>query len=293
VKLAIFDEHRLGAVVDGGVVDISAALPWGHDPDPLTAGWWRRLCRDFGSVREALERAAREGTPRPLDSVTLRAPVLGPSKIIAAASNYADHVAEMHGVQERTLGQVEAWMMNFDIFLKSPSSVSGPYQDIELPPDVLVAGHEVHHESELVVIIGTGGKFIPEAAALDHVLGYTIGLDITVRSAADRSRRKSYDTFSPLGPWLTTADEAGDPGEFEIELECNGEQRQHVTTAEMITPVSRIVAYASSVMTLFPGDVLFTGAPPGVGPIRVGDRLHTRISRLGELRMEVVAADRS
>jgi 2-keto-4-pentenoate hydratase/2-oxohepta-3-ene-1,7-dioic acid hydratase in catechol pathway len=290
VKLAIFDEQRLGAIVEGGVVDISAALPWGHDPDPLTAGWWRRLCRDFGAVRGELERAAREGTPQPLDTVALRAPVLGPSKIIAAASNYAEHVAEMHGVQERTLGQVESWMMNFDIFLKSPSSISGPYQDIELPPDVLAAGHEVHHESELVVIIGTGGKNIAASEALEHVFGYLVGLDITVRSAADRSRRKSYDTFSPLGPWLTTADEAGSPDNFEIELECNNEPRQKVNTAEMITPVPQIVAYASSMMTLLPGDVLFTGAPPGVGPIRVGDRLHTRISRLGELRMNVVAA---
>src|SRR5690606_27661196 len=130
----------------------------------------------------------------------------------------------------------------------------------------------------LVVIVGKGGRDIPRAEALDHVFGYTIGLDITVRSPADRSRRKSYDTFSPLGPWVTTTDEVPDPGALEILLELNGEERQHVKTADMITDVPSIISYASSVMTLVPGDVIFTGAPPGVGPIVAGDRLDASIS---------------
>lgn len=287
MKLAIFDEHRLGSVVDGGLVDVTAALPWHHDADPLTAGWWRRMCGNFGQVRAALAAATRDGPVRPLDAVRLHAPVLGPSKIIAAASNYSEHVAEMHGVQERTLGQVEAWMMTFDVFLKAPSSVIGPQQDIVLPPAIVQAGHEVHHESELVVVVGEGGKDIPVETAAQHIFGYTIGLDITVRSAGDRSRRKSYDTFSPLGPWLTTSDEAGDPTDFDIELSCSGELRQKVNTKTMLTPVAEILAYASSVMTLLPGDVIFTGAPPGVGPIEPGDVLHTRISRLGEMQLRV------
>ncbi|MGH8869711.1 MAG: fumarylacetoacetate hydrolase family protein [Actinomycetes bacterium] len=287
MKLAIVDAYRLGAVVDDGVVDVTAALPWDHDADPLTAGWWRRLCRDYPDARDRLADAAAHGEVAPLDSVALRAPVVAPSKIVAAACNYPEHVEEMHTVQERTLGHVESWMMNFDVFLKAPSSVVGPREDIVLPPEEVEAGHEIHHESELVAVIGTGGRDIPEERALDHVFGYTIGLDITVRSAADRSRRKSYDSFSPLGPWLTTADEAGDPADLDIELECNGEPRQKVHTATMITPVARIVSYASRMMTLLPGDVLFTGAPQGVGPIRAGDVLDTRISRLGEMRIRV------
>ncbi|HEX6471293.1 MAG TPA: fumarylacetoacetate hydrolase family protein [Streptosporangiaceae bacterium] len=294
MKLAIFDDHRLGAVVgDGpgaeprGLVDVTAALPWPYDPEPLTAGWWRRLCRDLPAVRDDLLRAAEKGPVVALDAVRLRAPVLNPSKIVAAASNYADHVAEMHGVQERTLGRVEAWMMNFDVFLKAPSAVSGPADDIVLPPDLLAAGHEIHHESELVVVMGEGGKDIPEPAALDHVAGYTLGLDITVRSEGDRSRRKSYDTFSPLGPWLVTADEVGDPGDLDILLSVNGAERQHVHTSTMITKVPAIVAYASSVMTLLPGDLIFTGAPPGVGPIRPGDELVTSITRIGTMRLRV------
>jgi 2-keto-4-pentenoate hydratase/2-oxohepta-3-ene-1,7-dioic acid hydratase in catechol pathway len=287
MKLAVFDEYRLGVVDGNAVVDVTDALPWDHDPDPVTAGWWRRLCREFDSVAGRLADAAARGTRRPLTEVILRPAVLNPSKLVAAASNYADHVAEMHGVQERTLGQVESWMMNFDVFLKSPSSVSGPADQIVLPADVLEAGHEIHHESELVVVIGRGGRDIAADRALEHVFGYSLGLDITVRSPADRSRRKSYDTFSPIGPWVTTADEAGDPTTFEIDLTVNGEPRQHVVTADMIVPVRDIVAYASSVMTLLPGDVIFTGAPPGVGPIHPGDRLDARISRLGDMQLTV------
>jgi 2-keto-4-pentenoate hydratase/2-oxohepta-3-ene-1,7-dioic acid hydratase in catechol pathway len=291
MRLAIFDRQRLGVVVgsgvDSAVADVTDALPWPHDPDPVTAGWWRRLCRDFGSVRPVLEEAARRATPQRIDEVRLQAPVLGPSKIIAAACNYAEHVTEMHEVQQRTLGRVESWMMDFDVFLKAPSSISGPADDIVLPPAAAAAGHEIHHESELVAVVGTGGRDIPAAAALSHLLGYTIGLDITIRGAADRSRRKSYDTFSPLGPWLTTLDEAGDVGDLEIELECNGARRQKVNTSELLMPVPDLVAYASSVMTLLPGDVIFTGAPSGVGPIAPGDTLHTRITRLGDMELRV------
>lgn len=293
MKLALFDDHRLGVVVgcDGngtpGVVDVTDALPWPHDPDPLTAGWWRRLCRDFEAVRDGLRDAAAAGTAVPLDEVALLAPALNPSKIVAAASNYAAHVEEMHGVQQRTLGRVESWMMNFDVFLKSPSAIAGPRDEIVLPAAELEAGHEIHHESELVLIMGRGGKDIPVADALGHVLGYTIGLDITVRSPADRSRRKSHDTFAPLGPWVTTADEAGDPADLDIRLQVNGADRQRVNTRDLVTGVAEIVSYASHMMTLLPGDVLFTGAPPGVGPIAPGDVLDARISRLGQLRLPV------
>jgi flavin-dependent dehydrogenase len=156
-----------------------------------------------------------------------------------------------------------------------------------LPAAEVAAGHEIHHECELVVVVGRGGRDIPEESALDHVFGYAIGLDITVRSAADRSRRKSYDTFSPVGPWVTTADEVGAPDGLGIRLEVNGAERQRVDTATMITKVPALLAYASSLMTLLPGDLVFTGAPPGVGPIRAGDVLDARISRLGAMRLRV------
>jgi len=287
VRLAILDGLRLGVVCETTVIDVTAALPWPHDPDPLTAGWWRRLCRDLDLVRPALAAAARDpAAPRvEVGAARLLAPAVNPSKIVAAASNYQEHVAEMHEVQGRTLGRVESWMMEFDVFLKAPSSIAGPRDGIVLPPDQ--RDSEIHHEAELVAIVGKGGKDIAPRDALSRIAGYTIGLDITVRSKADRSRRKSYDTFSPLGPWLVTGDEAGDPADMDIELERNGVLKQKVSTRDMLVPVQDIVAYASRVMTLLPGDVLFTGAPPGVGPIEPGDTLRVRISRLGEMGLTV------
>jgi 2-keto-4-pentenoate hydratase/2-oxohepta-3-ene-1,7-dioic acid hydratase in catechol pathway len=287
VRLAILDGLRLGVVCETTVIDVTAALPWPHDPDPVTAGWWRRLCRDLDLVRPALAAAARDpAAPRvAVGDAPLLAPVVNPSKIVAAASNYQSHVAEMHEVQERTLGRVESWMMEFDVFLKAPSSIAGPRDDIVLPPDQ--RDREIHHEAELVAIVGKGGKDIAPRDALSRIAGYTIGLDITVRSKADRSRRKSYDTFSPLGPWLVTSDEVADPADMDIELERNDVPKQKVSTRDMLVPVQDIVAYASRVMTLLPGDVLFTGAPPGVGPIEPGDTLRVRISRLGEMRLTV------
>jgi 2-keto-4-pentenoate hydratase/2-oxohepta-3-ene-1,7-dioic acid hydratase in catechol pathway len=287
VRLAILEGLRLGVVTGDEVTDVTGALPWPHDPDPVTAGWWRRLCREFELVRPALAAAAADpASPRtPLAAARLLAPAVNPSKIVAAASNYAAHVAEMHQVQRRTLGAVEPWMMRFDIFLKAPSSIAGPRDDIWLPAQE--AGREIHHEAELVAIVGAGGRHIPAEEALGAIVGYTIGLDITVRADGDRSRRKSYDTFSPLGPWLVTRDEAGDPADMDIELDRNGVRRQRVSTRDMLVPVAGIVACASAVMTLLPGDVIFTGAPPGVGPIEPGDKLRVRIGRLGEMEVGV------
>ena len=284
MRIALFDQNRLGVVVDGGVVDVTDRLPWPHDPSPLSATWWRLLCRDLGELAPGLADAAKDREARPLDSVTLCAPVLNPSKLVAAASNYSDHVREMHDVQQRTLGQVEPWMMEFDVFLKAPSSVSGPTDPIVLPEQEVAAGREIHHESELAVVIGRGGRDIAAEDAARHIAGYTIGLDITVRSPADRSRRKSYDTFSPLGPWLETD---LDPNTLRITLDNNGERRQDVRTADLIVPVPQIVSYASSIMTLNPGDVIFTGAPPGVGPIERGDRLEVAITSIGAMSIRV------
>lgn len=299
MKLALFDtadsvarlgivESPEGATGDAVVVDVTAALPWPHDPDPLTAGWWRALCRDFETLRPRLHDAVAAGPNLPLDSVTLRAPVLGPTKIVAAASNYGAHVAEMHDVQQRTLGRIEPWMMEFDVFLKAPSSIVGPGAAVVLPTEVIEKGHEVHHESELVIVVGKGGRNIAVTDALDHVLGFTAGLDITVRSAADRSKRKSYDSFSPLGPWIVTTDECGAGDDLDILLTSGLEVRQSVNTADLLTPVPQIVSYASSIMTLLPGDVIFTGAPPGVGPIAVGEQLEMTISRIGTMSVRVV-----
>ena len=292
MKLALFDDYRLGVISDDGasIADVTGALPWQHDPDPLVAGWWRRLCREFDTLRPRIEAAARSAPTRPLDQVRLRAPVLNPSKVVATAVNYAEHVAEMRDeILGRTRSSTDPWMLEFDVFLKAPSSVVGPRDDVRLPARVLDAGREIHHESELAFVIGKGGSQIPEDEALSHVLGYTIGLDITERGTGDRSRRKSYDTFTPLGPWLTTADEVPDPHALQIRLWVNGEVRQEAHTRDMLVKIPGIIAYASSVMRLEPGDVILTGAPPGVGEIHPGDHLVAEISDLGRMELRVTA----
>jgi 2-keto-4-pentenoate hydratase/2-oxohepta-3-ene-1,7-dioic acid hydratase in catechol pathway len=291
MKLAIFDDYRLGLVStdERTIVDVSSALPWPHDPDPLGAGWWVRVCRDFDALREPLAAAARSGQPRPLDGVRLRAPVLNPTKIVAAASNYAAHREEMRTVSARTGGgsAQQGWLSEFDVFLKAPSSIIGPGETCLLPAQPVEQHKEIHHESELALVIGTGGAGIAEADALRHVLGYTIGLDMTVRGAGDRSRRKSYDTFTPVGPWIATADEVGDPHALEIRLAVNGEVRQQVSSGDMSTRIPGIIAYASSVMRLEPGDVVLTGAPPGVNQVHDGDVMEAAISRVGSMRIPV------
>lgn len=289
MRLALFDDWRLGAVDPDArtVTDITHVLPYPHTTDPLGAGWWRQLCRDYDELEARLAEAARQGPPRPLSRVHLRAPALNPGKIIACASNYPEHVVEIReSVMARQVRDA-GWLLDFDVFLKAPTSISGPADPVLLPFSPLEAGHPIHHESELTLVIGRGGRDIDEAAALSHVLGYLIGLDMTERGDGDRSRRKSYDTFTPLGPWLTTAEEVPDPQHLDIELRVDGTVRQKVSTDDMITPIPKIISYASHVMTLEPGDLIMTGAPPGVGPVHAGDTIDVTISELGRMRLPV------
>lgn len=292
MRLALFDDLRLGVVSASGdtIKDITGALPWPHQTDALAAGWWRCLCRDFDVVRPSIEAELGVAPPRAIEDVTLRAPVLNPGKVIATASNYAAHVTEMRDeVLDRVAGRVDDWLLDFDVFLKAPTSIVGPADAVVLPAVPVRENKEIHHESELALVIGRGGTDIPADEALDHVLGYTIGLDMTVRGNGDRSRRKSYDTFTPIGPWIVTADEIGDPGSLDVALDVGTEARQRASTADLLVDVPGIVAYASSVMTLVPGDVILTGAPPGVGAVAAGETLHASISRIGAMDIPVRA----
>jgi 2-keto-4-pentenoate hydratase/2-oxohepta-3-ene-1,7-dioic acid hydratase in catechol pathway len=292
MKLAIFDDYRLGVVLpdEQYIVDVTDAVPGRTDSDPFGAGWWVRLCRDLPIVRPELEAAAEAGEPVLLSDVRLRAPALNPSKVMACAINYAAHAAEMRDVILQRVGvQPTESTGDFDVFLKSTSSLIGPGDSVVLPQGPMAEHKEIHHESELVIVIGEGGYCIPESDAYDHILGYCIGLDITVRGHGDRSRRKSYDTFSPVGPWITTADEVGDPTNLAIRLEIGGTVRQDANTRDLLVNIPGIIGYASEVMTLYPGDIIFTGAPPGVGEIHPGEVMDTAITKLGRMQVPVRA----
>ena len=207
-----------------------------------------------------------------------------PGKILCIGRNYADHVREM--------GDVSAENVEPVVFLKPTTALVGDGGEIVLPRQ----SSDVHHELELVAVVGTAGRHIAEADALDHVAAYAIGLDLTARDLQAQAKAnkgpwsiaKGFDTFAPLGP-LVDRSTVDDPQALEIRLTVNGETRQRGTTDHMISSVARIVAFVSSVFTLEPGDLLYTGTPEGVGPLTAGDELVATGTGLPDLRVTVRA----
>ncbi len=205
----------------------------------------------------------------PLAEVKLVAPV-EPSKIVCIGRNYAEHAKE-HDVEVPKVPL---------IFLKPPSSIIGPDEAIVLPPQ----SQQVEHEAELVVVIGKRGRNIITEEAQNYIFGYTVGNDVTARdlqrSDGQWTRAKGYDTFCSFGPWVDTE---FDPSDAIITCRVSGQPRQMASTRDMVFNVSQIIAFISSVMTLEPGDLIFTGTPAGVGPLVDGDEVVIEIEGLGKL----------
>jgi 2-keto-4-pentenoate hydratase/2-oxohepta-3-ene-1,7-dioic acid hydratase in catechol pathway len=212
---------------------------------------------------------------QPLANVRLLPPVL-PGKIICVGRNYVAHAKEHNAeVPEVPL-----------LFLKPPSAIIGPLDKIILPPQ----SQQVEHEAELVVVIGKRGRWIAPEDAMNYILGYTIGNDVTARDLQRRdgqwTRGKGFDTFCPIGPWMETD---FDPADGVITCHVNGEMRQMASTRDMVFSVRQLIAFASSIMTLEPGDILMTGTPSGVAPLLPGDVVEVTIEGLGTLRNTVAA----
>jgi 2-keto-4-pentenoate hydratase/2-oxohepta-3-ene-1,7-dioic acid hydratase in catechol pathway len=277
VRLAVFDDSRLGLVRDGDVVDVSDLAGAGGARWPPV--FLLRVIADFDRLRPRLLDALERRSGVPLDRVRLAAPVVFPSKVIAAPVNYRLHIEEMRPLIKGELHAIE----RYGVFLKAPSSVVGPEATIELPfPD-----RRTDHEVELGVVIGRTARNVAAADAMRHVFGYTGVMDITVRGDEDRSTRKSFDTFTPVGPVLVTADEIPDPHSLQLQLWVNGERRQNGNTRDMIWNVPKLIEYASHVMTLNPGDLFSTGTPDGVGPLQPGDQVTMEVERVGRLSVKV------
>ncbi len=232
-----------------------------------------------GHDPEALPRV--EGTPR-----------IGPcvgrvGKFIGIGLNYHDHAAEVGATAPAEP----------IVFLKATSSIAGPGDPLPLPR----GSEKTDWEVELGVVIGRTAKHVTEAEALDHVAGYCVVNDVSERAlqierGGQWTKGKSCDGFGPLGPWLVTPDEAGDPQALRLTLSVNGEPRQDGSTATMIFSVAHVIAYLSELMTLHPGDIIATGTPPGVGMgmkppqfLRAGDVVELSVEGLGTQRQEVVA----
>jgi len=262
MRLVSYDDGQVGCLAGDQVIPLPA-----RTMRDAIAAW------DGGELTTP---GRANGTP--LSAVRLRVPVADPSKIIAAPVNYRDHQAEMNS---------EAQVGALGFFLKAPSSLLDPGGIVQLP----YRDRRFDQEGELALVIGRIARRVSERDALSYVFGYTGLLDITMRGGEDRSTRKSFDTFTPMGPVLVTADEFGDPDDAQLRCWVSGDLRQQASTGDLIWGVAKLVSYASSVTTLYPGDVITTGTPAGVGPLAVGDDIRLEISGLGPGLTARVAAD--
>ncbi len=267
---------RLAGVGAEGYVDLQSADPGLPDnlKDLLAAGPEAQL---------AAAAAIQRGRPLAAGALALLPPIPNPQKVICVGLNYADHARET--------GQTPP--SEPVIFNKFPTALAGHEQTIVLPR----LSQQVDYEAELVVVIGRGGRHIPAADALAHVAGYCCGHDVSARDWQLRKPGgqwllgKSFDGFAPCGPELVTADEVGETSNLRIQCRINGETMQDSTTGQLIFPVAELVAYISGICTLMPGDLIYTGTPPGVGVARKpqvflkpGDVVEVEIERVGLLR---------
>ncbi len=235
-----------------------------------SAGSYRLIEGDIFDGRGSngrLEAAAATG--KVVEPSRILTPVT-PSKVVAIGLNYKDHAAEMN----KPLPSEPL------MFLKPSTAVIGPGDAIRIPPNV----GEIHHEAELGVVIGRRASHVSADTAMDHVLGLTCLIDVTARELQRKevqyTRAKGFDTFAPIGPCIAVG---LDPSALDVEGWLNGERKQASNTRQLIFTVPQIVAFVSSVMTLLPGDVIATGTPSGVGPLKDGDTFMVRIQGIGEL----------
>ena len=273
MRLARFNEGRIGIVVDEDVIDVTDLVA--HDLQAWPQVAMNRLIANYENYKPILEKAMDR--PRiALSKVKLITPIPASTKVIAYPINYHDHAAEM--------GR-EVKANNLGFFLKPPSSLSGAGDPIVLPdlPD-----RRIDHECELAIIIGKRGRDIPRENWQEYVFGYSCLMDIVVRGKEERVARKAYDTFCPVGPWIMTADELGDPTQLQGRLWVNGELRQDANTRDLIVDSPGMIEIASHIMTLEPGDIIAAGTPAGVGPIRGGDQVKIEFERIGSMTVSVV-----
>jgi 2-keto-4-pentenoate hydratase/2-oxohepta-3-ene-1,7-dioic acid hydratase in catechol pathway len=244
------------------------------------------LIADFDSVTGKMSQGGLTGIPD--SEVTMKCPIVRPSKMLAIGLNYADHARETGATPpERPV-----------VFAKYPNSLNDPYGAVEIGGDVT---QQADYEAEVAVIIGRRARRVAERDAYAYVFGYAVANDVSARdwqrADAQFSRSKSADTFCPIGPWITTADEVPNPGSLRISSRVNGESRQDSTTAQMIFTIPRLISFLSATITLEPGDVILTGTPPGVGlgakPPRFlvpGDTVECEVEGLGKIRNVFIEA---
>ena len=277
MKLATFNtgsHDQLGVVEGERIVSLTQAAPL--LPTDMTGliAKWDLLERDVRAL------VKEQQFVHALGAVTLKAPIARPGKIMAIGLNYADHVKETG----REMPKEQVW------FCKQQTAVNAPFAPIQIPK----ASQQIDWEAEMVVVIGNGGRHIAKDKAREHVFGYCCGNDVSVRDWQNRTPQwilgKGFDTHAPFGPWITTADEVGDPHTLDIRCIVNGQTRQSSNTANLVFKVEDQLAYLSQAMTLEPGDLIFTGTPGGVGMamqpqvwLKPGDTVRVEIAKLAAI----------
>ncbi|MFE1835634.1 fumarylacetoacetate hydrolase family protein [Streptomyces sviceus] len=261
-----------GVLTDEGI----RVLALDVSPAPGLSPMRRLLLETGGRLTDVRDRLG--STPvLSVTDVRVDVPVPDPSKIVAAPVNYRDHQAEM---------RQETHVDTLGVFLKAPSSLVPHGGVVQLP----YHDRRFDQEGELALVVGREMSDVPPEEALDHIAGYTCLLDMTMRGGEDRSIRKSFDTFTPMGPHLITPDEVGPLEGLELRCSVDGTLRQHARISDLIWDVARLLSYASSAMRLMPGDVISTGTPAGVGEVRDGQRIVVDISSVGRLEVSVSSA---
>jgi 2-keto-4-pentenoate hydratase/2-oxohepta-3-ene-1,7-dioic acid hydratase in catechol pathway len=282
MKICRFDDNQLGLIQGDMVLNVSKALvvlpslnwPYPHGDQLIT---------NLDAVM-AVIRDIRDTAPaKPISEVKLLSPVANPMNIVGAPINYQKHIEESNMddgiVSQRPITNIWDWGM----FLKSNSSLVGAGQGVALR----FIENRNDHEVELAAIIGKTGTNISAKNALDHVAGYAIGLDMTTRGKELQSFRKSSDSYSVLGPWMVTKDEIEDPNDLDLTISVNGEQRQNSNTNQLVYNVQKCIEYTTTRYTLYPGDIIMTGTPDGVGPVGPGDIMTAEIESIGRMDVAV------
>jgi 2-keto-4-pentenoate hydratase/2-oxohepta-3-ene-1,7-dioic acid hydratase in catechol pathway len=286
MKLCRFNETRIGVVRSGSLHDVTPLLdelPALRYPYPLGD----QLIANLDFLQPRVDDFADRTPNIPLAEVRLSSPVANPSKIIGTPANYLAHVAEAHRDAANFFAGKNKTVREQGLFLKATSSLVGTGEGVAVRfPD-----RRTDHEIELGVIIGRKTGFIPAKDALSVVAGYSIALDMVMRGKEDRSHRKSLETYAVLGPWMVTADEIPNPNSLSFALHLNGELRQSANTRDMIVDVREQISWASSLYTLYPGDIIMSGTCDGVGPVKAGDVMALSFEGIGQAEVRVRAAE--
>lgn len=284
MKLCRFNDDRLGLVDGEAIIDVSGALeviPGARWPRPQGDALVASLEAVCAKARELAPSGERVG----LDDAVLKSPIANPTKVIGAPVNYHAHMEESIKDEGVSFGRDIKTIDEYGLFLKSPVLV-GPGEGVALH----FTDRRNDHEVELAMVIGRTAKNVPYEDALDYVAGYAIGLDMTVRGTEERSLRKAIDSYSVLGPWLVTADEIADPDQLDFSIHVGEDERQSSNTRHLIFDCRKLISYGSSFYTLYPGDVIMTGTPEGVGPVVPGDVMHCYCDGVGRMDVPVRAA---